>query len=171
MRWLAALVGSVLGLTLVSACATTTPIAPMTSTPSPATGQPAEPSPPGVASPRPAEATATPARIEARSLRQRECPQLEGVLADLIDAPDPAAFATRSALRYEDGRVYVVVQLRASEGDLDRDFDLRVTGRASQGQFIEAYAPLTRLCELSNDARVWRVAPVPELLNPKPEKP
>jgi hypothetical protein len=72
-----------------------------------------------------------------------------------LAVPDPAAVAKRVALDIRDGRVEVNIFLAQPEGDLAQRYGLNVIARTPT--LVEAAAPLSSLCELSNDSRVRSV--------------
>jgi hypothetical protein len=86
-----------------------------------------------------------------------DCPRLDSMFRQVLEAPDPAAFAARRVPGYKDGRVEVSIRLSDAEGDLAQRYGLQVSARTPM--LIEAYAPLPQLCDLSNDPRVKRVGP------------
>ncbi len=80
---------------------------------------------------------------------------LDSVLRQLQDAPDPAAFALGHGLMLRAGRVRVIVEADADEGDLARVHDLQVEARYAG--LILVFAPVRRLRDLASDPRIRSV--------------
>ncbi|MBI4493390.1 MAG: hypothetical protein HY690_11435 [Chloroflexi bacterium] len=127
---------------------------------------------PEAATPVPAAPTRTlPPGVPTPTRLQLACPRLHGALVHLLEAPDPAAYAQRAALRYEDGRVFVAISHQAPADDLAQRYGLRVPLPPSLSGYLEAWALLATLCDLSNDPRVRLVDPVTMMQSPKPSRP
>jgi hypothetical protein len=149
--------GLVLGLALVAGCAQ-----PSSGAAGGASERPAGTVLPAgaIASPSSAPLASTPMAslppaAEARPNPRPDCPRLDPEFRQLLAAPDPAAFAAQRAPSYRDGRVEVNIFLAHAEGDLAHRYGLQVIARTPT--LVEASAPLTTLCELSNDPRVRSV--------------
>jgi hypothetical protein len=77
---------------------------------------------------------------------------LSSVLRQLLEAPDPAAFATERGLHLAGDQVRVVVELLQPEADLAEVYGLQAEGRYRN--LVQALAPLSTLCALGGDERV-----------------
>ena len=99
------------------------------------------------------------------------CTNLISELNQLLGAADPEAFSATRLLAYDPlaGRVRVIAQLVAPEGNLAQAFDLAVESRYAS--YVQAWAPLEQLCPLAADARVgWVESPAgPALTSSAPE--
>lgn len=83
-----------------------------------------------------------------------ESPRLSSDLRQLLEAPDPAAFAAERGLAYQDDGVRVVVELAAGETEGDLALVYGLTVEARYRNLLQVWAPLASLCDLANDSRV-----------------
>ena len=84
-----------------------------------------------------------------------DCPRLNSQLLQLVNAPDPAEFASSAGLEMEDGAVRAVVELA---GETMPGIEGVVVER-SYANLIQALVPIELLCDLSNDPQVKVVRP------------
>lgn len=93
-------------------------------------------------------ARATPSTIP----KPADCPNLESRLYQLATAPDPADFASRNGLSYNDGAVRVVIELTGKDQDLLKGYSINVEMRSNDT--VQASVGVKDLCKLSNEPQV-----------------
>ena len=94
---------------------------------------------------------------------QESCPRLGSDLRQLLNADDPTAFAAQHGLFFDGERVRVEVDFAAPAEDIPAKYDLIV--EASYRQRLQALAPLSHLCPLSDEPSVI------EVRSPSPAQP
>lgn len=81
-----------------------------------------------------------------------KCPGLEHVLVQLSEAEEPARFAAQRKLTMKDNAVQVVIQLSTEDTTVLDKFGIEVDSHS--GKVIQAYVPVTVLCDLARDPNV-----------------
>ena len=80
------------------------------------------------------------------------CPKIESQLGQIIQGPNPLETAKQLGIRVQGSKVQVLVILKDEETTFLKDFDVKV-GKQS-GTQVQAFAPLSRLCELAGTDKV-----------------
>ena len=96
---------------------------------------------------------------------QKDCPRLSSTLLQLASHPDPAVFATNSAMTMQSGRVRVWLRVAtdADEQALSRRY--RLVHVVRMRDVVSAWAPVELLCQLSAAPGVQWVG-VPTRISP-----
>lgn len=84
-----------------------------------------------------------------------DCPMLDDVLLQLVEATDGLALAEELGLPVRDERVQVLIVLQGESTAFLDDYAAEVGTQV--GNEVQAYVPIAQLCALSNDEGVLAV--------------
>lgn len=87
--------------------------------------------------------------------RTEGCPKLDSALAELYQASDPERYAREHGLEWIEGRVRVVIELRAEGSALPQGYDVAVEARNQR--LVQGLVRRDQLCPLSNEPEVVQV--------------
>ncbi len=92
---------------------------------------------------------------EVSATKSLACPKLDSQLNQLTASADPIAMATSLNLPIREGKVQVRLLLASDDLSFLEKYDVEPGSRA--GQEIQAYVPISRLCEVSNLEQVLTI--------------
>jgi hypothetical protein len=90
-----------------------------------------------------------------RPVKQNECPELEGMLFQITQAPDPLALAQQLQLRVKEDKIQVLLILDQEDTSFFQKFGVEIGTRV--GMQVQAFVPVNQLCALANTAEVLAI--------------
>jgi len=83
------------------------------------------------------------------------CPKVESPLGQIVQSPNPPDTAKQLGARVQEDKIQVLVVLKGEDAGFLEDYDVEV-GKQS-GTQVQAFVPLSRLCELASSDSVLAI--------------
>jgi hypothetical protein len=99
------------------------------------------------------DAQVSPGDLEARE--QSDCPDLDSVLFQITQAPDPLDLAEQLGLTVREDRVQVLLILDCEDAGFLRNFEVEIGTQV--GTQVQAFVPVDQLCDLANTSEVLAI--------------
>ena len=90
-----------------------------------------------------------------KSIKQNECPDLESMLFQIAQAPDPLTLAQQLQLKVKEDKIQVVLILDSEDTSFLQNFEVEIG--TQMGTQVQAFVPINQLCALANTAEVLAV--------------
>ncbi len=84
-----------------------------------------------------------------------ECPDLDSVLYQIVQAPDPIKLAEQYQLRVNGDKIQVLLIIESNEVSFLRDYEVEI-GKQSGNQ-VQAFVAIQHLCTLANTEEVLAI--------------
>ena len=92
---------------------------------------------------------------EVQPHKQRDCPELDSTLAQIVQSPNPLDLAQQLRLTTKDNKIQVLLILDRKDIDFLQDFQVEVGTQF--GTRVQAFVPVSQLCNLANTDAVLAV--------------
>jgi hypothetical protein len=86
---------------------------------------------------------------------QSDCPDLDSLLFQITQAPDPIGLAEQLPVRIREDKVQVLLLLDREDTGFLRDFGVEIGTQS--GTQVQAFVPVSQLCDLANTDEVLAI--------------
>lgn len=92
-----------------------------------------------------------------------DCPGLDSQLFQITQAPDPLNLAEQLQFKVREGKVQVLLILDDEGTDFLSDFEVEMGTQS--GTQVQAFVPISQLCDLANTDKVLAIRPLAQVIS------
>jgi len=93
--------------------------------------------------------------LDLNKFKAADCPKVESPLSQIVQGPNPAETAKQLGARVEGAKIQVLVVLKDENARFLEDYEVEVGKQL--GTQVQAFVPLSRLCELASSDSVLAI--------------